>query len=241
MQKAMFVLGVKQNLTPLYHPESNPVERKNRELKTQLAILVEGKHRQWPDALPFIRFAMNTSMTRATHQTPAYLMYARELRSPLAAQSDLRAIVEAENYVPQITPYLLRLAETLRSAKESVEHEQDVRKVAKDKTRQEGERFVPGDFVLLRSHLLSNASKGVSSKLLPKRDGPYIISKKVSPTTYLLAYSGSPSDVFGKYHIGDLRRYHSREGEKPEPVVLKRRRGRPRKVVSSSLVSRSVV
>lgn len=80
----------------------------------------------------------------------------------------------------------------------------------------------------MKTHVLSNASKGITSKFTPKRDGPYVISKKVSPTSYLLAYEPS-GEVFGKYHVSDLRRYHAREGECPEPVVVKRRRGRPRK------------
>ncbi|GBP68446.1 Gypsy retrotransposon integrase-like protein 1 [Eumeta japonica] len=76
MQKAMFILGVKQNLIPLYHPEANPVERKNRDLKTQLAILVEGHHNRWPEVLPFIRFAMNTALTKATLKTRHILLLA---------------------------------------------------------------------------------------------------------------------------------------------------------------------
>lgn len=58
MQKAMFVLGVKQSIVPLYHPEANPVERKNRDLKAHIAILVEGRHQNWPEVLPFVRFAI---------------------------------------------------------------------------------------------------------------------------------------------------------------------------------------
>lgn len=235
MQHAMFVLGVKQNLIPLYHPEANPVERKNRDLKTQLAILVEAEHRQWPEVLPFIRFAMNTSHTKSTGQTPAFLTFARELRSPITVQSDLRAIIEAENYVPQITPYLLKLADTLSSAKEKIEHQQDIRKTTKDKTRKAAEEFVEGDLVLLKSHVLSNAAKGISSKLAPKRDGPYRVTKKVSPTTYQLARCDASNENIGKYHTVDLRRYHARDEDVDhvvEPVIPKRRRGRPRKCVS---------
>ncbi|XP_072943325.1 uncharacterized protein [Epargyreus clarus] len=229
MQHAMFVLGVKQNLIPLYHPEANPVERKNRDLKVQLAILVEKEHRQWAEALPFIRFALNTSLTQATKQTPAFLTFARELRSPISVQSDLRAIVETENYVPQITPYLLKLAGILSDVKESIENEQDKRKRVKDKTRQNAEGYVPGDLVLLRGHILSSTSKGFSSNLAPRQDGPYVITKKVSPTTYILSRCGRPDEILGKYHTRDLRRYHARQDDQPEPVCPKRPRGRPRK------------
>ncbi|KAH9631226.1 hypothetical protein HF086_013273 [Spodoptera exigua] len=81
----------------------------------------------------------------------------------------------------------------------------------------------------MRTHTLSNAAKGVTSKFNPKRDGPYVVSKKVSPTTYLLAHDKT-GEIFGKYHVSDLRPYHAREGECPEPIIPKRNRGRPRKV-----------
>ncbi|GBP22628.1 hypothetical protein EVAR_13908_1 [Eumeta japonica] len=229
MQKAMFILSVKQNLIPLYHPEANPVERKNRDLKTQLAILVEGHHNRWPEFLPFIRFAMNTALTKATLKTPAYLTFGRELRSPLTAQSDLRSVIEAENYIPQITPYLLKLVDTLQNSKESAERQQDLRKSLKDKSRRDGTLIV-GDLVLMKTHVLSSSIKGVTTKFVPKRDGPYLIHKKVSPTTYLLAYPETPDKPIGKYHISDLKKYHAREdacSNVPEPVIPKRRRGYP--------------
>lgn len=37
MQKLTFCLGITQEFKPVYHPESNPVERKNRDLKTQFS------------------------------------------------------------------------------------------------------------------------------------------------------------------------------------------------------------
>lgn len=158
MQKALFVLGVKQNLIPLYHPEANPVERKNRDLKAHLAILVEGNHKQWPEVLPFVRFALNSSFTISTGSTPAYLTFGRELRSPLSVQADLRAVIESENLVPQITPYLLKLVDSLSQAKENIEHQQDLHKHQADCSRRTSDSFVQGDLVLMKTHVLSNAS-----------------------------------------------------------------------------------
>lgn len=232
MKHAMAALGVKQNLIPLYHPEANPVERKNRDIKTQLAILVEGHHKEWPEALPSIRFAMNTAVCKSTERTPAYLTFGRELRSPLDARADLRDVTDAVNYVPQITPYLRKLAGALADSKETMERQQDVRKAAKDDKRQEGETYAVGDLVLIKTHALSNASKGVSAKFMPKQDGPYVIVNQVSPTTYILAHQQKPDDVVGKYHVSQLKRYHARDDEQSEvcrPVAPKRKRGRPRK------------
>ncbi|KAJ8964233.1 hypothetical protein NQ314_005062 [Rhamnusium bicolor] len=41
MQKVTYCFGISSTFISLYHPESNLVERKNRELKTQLSILVK--------------------------------------------------------------------------------------------------------------------------------------------------------------------------------------------------------
>ena len=38
MQKLTLCIDIKQTLIPVYHPETNPEERKNRDLKTQLEI-----------------------------------------------------------------------------------------------------------------------------------------------------------------------------------------------------------
>ncbi|XP_011139132.2 uncharacterized protein LOC105182996 [Harpegnathos saltator] len=44
MQQVSYCLGFSQSLTPVYHPEANPVERKNRDMKTQLSILVKNEY-----------------------------------------------------------------------------------------------------------------------------------------------------------------------------------------------------
>ncbi|XP_049878826.1 uncharacterized protein LOC126375782 [Pectinophora gossypiella] len=110
MQQCMHILGIKQNLIPLYHPEANPAERKNRDMKIQLAMLVKTEHRTWSKYLPQVRFALNTATCSTTGLTPSYMMFAREMRTPFDAHHDLRAVLEKDNYVPQVTPYLASVA-----------------------------------------------------------------------------------------------------------------------------------
>ncbi|GFW20700.1 transposon Ty3-G Gag-Pol polyprotein [Trichonephila clavipes] len=81
LQQICFTLNISQNLIPVYSPQSNPLERKNRDLKTRLAILVGEDHSNWHSKLPFIRFAMNTTVCDTTGHTPAYLLFGRELRT----------------------------------------------------------------------------------------------------------------------------------------------------------------
>ncbi|GFU23309.1 gag-Pol polyprotein [Trichonephila clavipes] len=61
-----FSLNISQNFIPVYSPQSNPVERKNRDLKPRLAILVGDDHSSWYSKLPVIRFAMNTTVCDTT-------------------------------------------------------------------------------------------------------------------------------------------------------------------------------
>ncbi|CAG4960954.1 unnamed protein product [Colias eurytheme] len=228
MRQCMSVLGVTQNLVPLYHPEANPAERKNRDLKAQLARLVEGDHSTWPKNLPVIRFALNSAVCRTTGTTPAYLTFGRELRSPSEATHDQRAILDKDNFVPQITPYLRRFLSSLSAIRERVEKQQDKAKEYADQSRRRVEYKV-GDKVLLKSHLLSKGSKALTAKFMPRRDGPYVITKKISPTTYNIARMELPHEIIGKYHVQDLTPFISNDDTPPDPVNPVKKRGRPKK------------
>ncbi|XP_061721161.1 uncharacterized protein LOC133527960 [Cydia pomonella] len=227
MRQCMAALGIKQNLAPLYHPEANPAERKNRDMKPMLAQLVEEDHTSWPRKLPVIRFALNSARCRTTGKSPAYLTFGREMRSPTEVIHDLRAILGKDNFVPQITPYLQSFLNSLSGIRERVEIQQDKAKEYADASRRPSEEFEVGDLVLLKSHLVSNTSKDVTAKFLPRRDGPYVITEKVSPTTYTIASIDQPDISLGRYHTQDLTRYRGNDGDTPRPVVPKRNRGRP--------------
>lgn len=228
MQKVMFCFDIDTPFVPLYHAASNPIERKNRDLKTMLSILVQKDHSRWDECIASIRFAMNSTYTAATGHSPAFLQFGRELRTPHDSLYDFRRVVEADNFVPRITPYLRRLTGILRDSKDHVIREQDRRKAEADKHRAP-HNLQEGDSVLLRSHVLSNLSKGISSKLTPRRDGPYILTKKVSPTAFQVCTPTGES--VGKYHVSDLVRccLPKNNSSHPTPVYPKRQRGRPRK------------
>ncbi|KAL0878922.1 hypothetical protein ABMA27_003919 [Loxostege sticticalis] len=231
MQQVTFCLQIKHSFTPVYHPEANPVERRNRDLKTQLAILVEHEHRQWSQQLACIRFAMNSSTCSSTEYTPAFLTFGRELRTPDDTENDLRAIVISENFIPEITPKLLQLAETFKRAKEIQEGKEIKRKEYVDKSRRQSPVYQIGDLVLVTLHSLSNASKGYTSKLAPRRDGPYAILKQSGPASYVI---GNPAtkEPQGVYHSSALTPYRGEQSSPPTPVQPLRKRGRPKKPTS---------
>ena len=81
MQQVTYCLGIQQSFTPVYHPEADPEERKNRDLKAQLDILVKDHHETWHENLAAIRFAMNTAKCQNTGHSAAFLTFGRELRT----------------------------------------------------------------------------------------------------------------------------------------------------------------
>lgn len=229
MQKLTFCLQIKHIFTPVYHPEANPVERKNRDMKPQLAILVGDHHTKWPEHLPAIRFAMNTARCASTKYSAAYLSFGRELRTPDDVEHDLRIIVQHENFVPEITPHLLKLADTLKSSKENIEQIQDRNRKYTDAKRRPDPGYQPGDKVWVTTHILSNAAKKFSAKLSPKRDGPYMILQRKVAASYEVASLETPTEVAGVFHTSALSMFHGETNTNLVPVNPIRKRGRPRK------------
>ncbi|GFV85249.1 hypothetical protein TNCV_928801 [Trichonephila clavipes] len=227
MQQICYVLNIHQSLIPVYHPQANPVERKNRDLKPRLAILVQDKHDCWSEKLPFIRFALNTAKCETTGQTPAFLNFGRELRTPSEVVKDIRVVIQNDNFVPEITPYLKKFAKFFTQIREVVEEQQDSRKFYADKKRNTAPTYQPGEHVFVASHPLSNAAQGRSAKLMPRRDGPYVILTQRSPSSYEIASLDNPGEPLGVYHTSALTPCNN---DKVKPLIPLRKRGRPPKV-----------
>lgn len=237
MQKVCFTLDIKETFTPLYHASANMVERKNRDLKPRLAILVGEDHTSWAEKLPTIRFAMNTAWCETTGQTAAYLTYGRELRTLDDVQHDLSCTIETENFVPQITPYLRKMSSTWRDVRSLHEFKQDRQKAYADLRNRQVPPFAIGDRVWVSTHTLSSAEKGVTSKFHPKRDGPYQIIRVVSPVSFEVANLTESTVPLGVYHMSALTPVQGTIEE--APVVTLRKRGRPRKVKKKPTKSHS--
>ncbi|KAF8790021.1 hypothetical protein HNY73_005109 [Argiope bruennichi] len=90
--------------------EANPVERKNRNLKPRLVILVADEHDNWHSKLLMIRLAMNTTICDTIGQTHSFLQFGRELRIVDDVVRNFKA--DNDNFLPEITPYLKRFAKS---------------------------------------------------------------------------------------------------------------------------------
>ncbi|KAL1272916.1 hypothetical protein QQF64_028778 [Cirrhinus molitorella] len=76
-------LGIHKTRTTPLHPQSDGlVERFNRTLAEQLAIVTAKHQRDWDMHLPFILMACRSAVQDSTSCTPALLMLGREIRTP---------------------------------------------------------------------------------------------------------------------------------------------------------------
>ncbi|GFV75203.1 retrovirus-related Pol polyprotein from transposon 412 [Trichonephila clavipes] len=83
--------------------------------------------------------------------------------------------------------------------------------------------------VWVKLHPLSKASQNRRSKLMPRRDGPYIVLSQRSPTTFVVASCDKPGELLGAYHTSALTPFLNGTETTHSPVVPLKKRGRPRK------------
>ncbi|GFW96549.1 tigger transposable element-derived protein 1 [Trichonephila clavipes] len=110
---------------------------------------------------------MNISVCDTTGHTVAYLQFGRQLRTSDDIRHDIRQVIDNDNFVPEITPYLKRFANSILDVKDRVEQKQDCQKENFDRRRRR-KYYKPGDKVWVTIHPISRNSR--SRKFMPKTE-----------------------------------------------------------------------
>lgn len=134
-----------------YHPQTNGlVERFNGTLKKMLKAYAVKEPSKWDKHLPYVLFAYREVPNETTGFSPFEMLFARQVRGPLAVLKDHWE--EPENCQSSVLSYLLETRERLKECtelakeKEKVEkHKQKVYYDRKARTRQ----YEVGDKVLV--------------------------------------------------------------------------------------------
>ncbi|KAK2919619.1 hypothetical protein Q8A73_001823 [Channa argus] len=206
-------LGVRKTRTTPLHPQSDGlVERFNRTLATQLAILTSRHQKDWDQHLPLVPWAYRTAVQESSQCTPATLMFGRELRTPVD-------LVFGPPPEPEITggpelDYLRRLKERLsvvhQLARESQGDAGARQKRAYD-GRCHGHPFSVGDNVWVYCPV---RKRGLSPKLTSHWQGPGEILDRISEVVYRVRMPGRGRRVV--LHRDRLAPYHPLA---PNPVT----------------------
>lgn len=183
-----------------YHAKSNPTERYVGTIKSLIRATIS-KAKDWDKYIKEIAFALNSSVSETTGFTPAYLNFGRELRLPFDNMCGMP--VPRCNEIAKIRDRIMIVHDLARN---EIANSQD--KSLEYKNRGTKERsFEVGDKVWMRTHILSDKSKGISSGLAPRREGPYLVTNRVSTHVYDLKCTDT-SQLVNKIHVNDLTPYH---------------------------------
>lgn len=196
--------NIQHSYTALYHPQSNPVERIHRTIKTMLASYVKDNHRIWDKFLHKVSWAIRSAVHEATGVTPNFVMFGRELSISGTANQRL---ISTDRDICSPNDSLLQLfkdvSERLKRAYKASEKTYNLRR--------RDEKFNIGQLVWRRNHVISDATKHFTAKLAAKYVGPFKVKTIVSTWTYELADETGKGQ--GIWHAKDLKAHPPDEND----------------------------
>jgi hypothetical protein len=234
LEKEAQELGITLQRTPPYHPQTNPTERVNRNIKGMISTYAEDCHDIWDRYLPEFMFVLNTSKHLSMGCSPSYLNLGRELDRPhligkAGADEVPSTIADWKKHLRAIQDLQRQVERNLLESSERQCHYYNLHH--RDRS------FEPGDLVLRLAQSLSSAAQGFTAKLAPRYEGPYRIKRKISALRYLLVDANGKEK--GNAHVLQIKPYISREDpvskvregcdEVPSLVVGVTERGRGRR------------
>lgn len=181
------LLGIKKGLTAAHRPQTNgPTERVHRTLLKALRIYAEKNHSGWKHVLPYISFALRTSVSASFGYSPYEILFGRNPRLPtdlLTANTE-----ELSSTLEHVHPFVQLVARTLRTVHTDVmasRDEEAEKRIALAENRIQ-RSFDVGDKILLFKSPSERRKTGVQRKLISPAKNCYVVIKKRSPYTYVL-------------------------------------------------------
>ena len=205
---------VKHIRSSAYHPETaGLVEKQCHTLTDMLALYVREDHRNWDAFLPFLVFAYNTARQETTKFSPFYLVFGRDPRLPIDVALNLPSTFK------EIEDIDTRFAEARGMVKQFVAEARRKQKIVYDKKHKQIQYDIGQKVMLFTKRRVVS----LSGKLMRNFFGPYVITSKIPPNTYII------EDIETKYrtraHINRLKPYFDdnidEESIWPTPKQLK--------------------
>lgn len=157
-------LGMQKTRTTPLHPQSDGlVERFNRTLAKQLAILTAEHQRDWDTHLPLVLMAYRSAVQDSTACSPALLMLGRELRTPAEI-----AFGRPPDTVPPGCEYARRLQDRLECAHDFARNQLEkagMRQKRNYDVKSKGRHFMAGELVWVYSPQKNGSLSEVAKSL----------------------------------------------------------------------------
>lgn len=182
-QQMLKRLQIEKTRTTPRHPQSDGmVERFNRTIANYLAKYVSDNQKDWDEYLPMLLLAYRSALHETTQQTPAKLLFGRELRLPidLVLGSSPEEPTNSTKYVQKLQD---RLHEIHNQTRTQLSHKSRRMKERYD-LRSTAKPFSPEDEVWF---FWPRRTKGKCPKLQRDWEGPYVVKEKLGEVLYKIA------------------------------------------------------
>ena len=197
------ILGINTRLSTAFHPQTDgQTERTNATLEAYLRIYVDYLQNDWARWLPSAEFSFNNLVSEATNCTPFFANSGQHPRlgvEPFTVDNTLRDSIQAQQQVAlDFGTKMETINETLR---EQMTRAQTYYEEFANRNRDYAPILKVGDMVWLDTRNMS--SQQPSKKLGNKSEGPFKVSKIISPhaTELEIPESWGHHNVFGNYLI----------------------------------------
>lgn len=225
------LLGVKRKLSTAYHPQSDgQTERTNQEIEQYLRLFINHRQNDWADWLAIAEFALNNRVSSSTQVSPFYANTGRHPRMGVEPRRNIKSEA-AEDFA-------LRMKKVHEEVEAALNKAADEMKRFADQGRIETPEYKVGDKVYL--DLSDIKTDRPSKKLSHKRDGPFEITKVVSPNAYKLKLPKRYNKLHPVFNVSKLRRYTPPqiEGQRSKPPPPIQVEGEPQYEVEEILNSK---
>ena len=195
------LMQIDHRTTTAYHPQCNSqAEVANKTIAKYLASFVDSSTLEWEDLLAPLMFSYNTSYHRSVKNTPFYLTFGIEPRSPYFDPQGIRQKFYGESSTDDLYNRLQTAREVARlnneDATQSAQRQYDA--------KAEPHNYQIGQLVLLSENYFIN--KNV--KLAPKWTGPHRIISLKGPCNAELKLANNRKLIV---HVNRLKPYHQQQ------------------------------
>ncbi|CAF2960927.1 unnamed protein product [Rotaria sp. Silwood2] len=216
-------LGIERKFTANYHPQTNLTERVNRTLKPMLAIFAHEHPHSWDKEIQKLALSIRTSINETTGETPAYMMFGRDLKLPM----DLIIGEPTQGPPPtsidsrQINEYRKNLIHNLRSTYNFVREHSEVEKIIQKREYDQHtsqRQFNIGDLVWIATITPQIGEVPLSRKFQPKYQGPCRLVEQLGPSTFIVRRISDGVNL-GATNIDRMKKYFPRIPHDQSPTI----------------------
>ena len=203
-------------MSTAYHPQTDgKTERRNQEIEQFLRAFCTYRQDDWAEWLPIAEFALNSHIHSSTGKAPFELIY--------GYIPEFQVSLNPTSEVPAAEERLRLLKEAQEDARAALELTAERMKRFYDHGVTKAPQFEPGDRVYLERE--KHPKGQPTSKLAPKRDGPYEVLEKIGDLNYRLKLT-KRDKRHPVFHVDRLRPAKpaslvpNREFPEPPPIVV---------------------